>query len=128
MRALLASSIAVSLAACGTASVETEPVTGSDGAAAVSYSDCEQASVVAWVNDPATTTAVLKSAGVTARAATNLVARKPYGSFAAVDAVPQVGPATLEALVAAIAERCEGLAPADVEPIFSPQPMAQSHL
>jgi DNA uptake protein ComE-like DNA-binding protein len=52
------------------------------------------------VNDPATTTALLEDeADIASDAAGNLVARRPFDTVAAIDAVPRVGEATLQRLL-----------------------------
>jgi phosphatidylserine/phosphatidylglycerophosphate/cardiolipin synthase-like enzyme len=96
----------------------------------------EALGVLALVNDPAETAAALKSdAHVTSRVAKNIVAHRNgpdgiastddddrFDSLAELDGVPFVGPATLNALIAAA--RAKGLIHAGptLGVIFSPQP------
>jgi phosphatidylserine/phosphatidylglycerophosphate/cardiolipin synthase-like enzyme len=101
----------------------------------------EAIGVLALVNDATMTAAKLKSeAGITTRAATNIVnhRRGPDGSvntadddkfdtLAELDAIPYVGPATLNALLEAARERGLVASGAKIDVVFSPQPAAESH-
>jgi phosphatidylserine/phosphatidylglycerophosphate/cardiolipin synthase-like enzyme len=102
----------------------------------------EALSIVAMVNDPATTAEVLRAGGVTARAAKNLLAHRdgpdatprttdddPFDALAEVDAVPQVGSATIRKLAELADARgyLEAQRRREVSVIFSPQPIATSH-
>jgi DNA uptake protein ComE-like DNA-binding protein len=108
---------ALSLAsACGPQDVAWDEVDGEldEAQLALTLSSSDTALVLAVVNDPATTAAVLTGrAGVEARAATNLVARRNgadgragtaddvrFTTLAQVDAVPWVGDAALRRLLA----------------------------
>jgi len=97
--------------------------------------------VLALVNDPATTADSLKAgAHVTARVATNIINHRngadgkvgtsddnAFDTLAELDAIPYVGPKTLDALIAMA--NSEGLVHAGpkISVIFSPQPAATSH-
>jgi phosphatidylserine/phosphatidylglycerophosphate/cardiolipin synthase-like enzyme len=103
-----------------------------------SYSECELAEMVAWVNGVATAYELV-DAGVHTRAARNLIAHRDGADQLAatadddlfddaneVDAVPYVGVAAMNQLVFAVEERCS--APPQAEVIFSPQAYEASHL
>ena len=105
------------------------------------FTECELQTVVAHLNDPATTADGLRADGVHGRAASNLVAHRDgvdglagtedddlFVDILEVDAVYYVGPVALEQLVAAIAELCSAPTAGGVEVLFSPQPWERSHL
>ena len=99
-------------------------------------------SVLAMVNDPVTTTAVLKSGKVTSTTATKILAHRDgadgevrsgdedlYDTVAELDAIKGVGPATLRNL-ASLADKLgylEAQERKERHVIFSPQPADQSH-
>ena len=101
----------------------------------------EALGVLALVNDAGLTAATLKAeAGITSRVATNIVThrRGPDGSvntpdddkfdtLRELDAIPYVGPATLNALLEAARARGLVTSGAKVDVVFSPQLAAQSH-
>lgn len=79
---------------------------GHEGYAASLRSACEDAQILALVNDPATTADVLHDLGVYSRGAHALVDARDNGTVfttvVEIDAVPWVGPASLAALYAAV--------------------------
>lgn len=99
-------------------------------------------SVLAMVNDPVTTTAVLKSGKVTSTTAAKILAHRDgadgevrsgdedlYDTVAELDAIKGVGPATLKNL-ASLADKLgylEAQERKERHVIFSPQPADQSH-
>ncbi len=102
---------------------------------------CRVDATLSFLNDPTTTVEVLAELGVYAPARTRLIAHRdgpdglfgtgdddPYDSLAEVDAVPYVGPATLDLLVRHASAACGLAAPGTVEVVFSPKPWGQSHL
>ena len=105
------------------------------------YTECELETVVAHLNDPATTVESLRADGLHTRAARNLLAHRDgpdgapgtadddlFDDILEVDAVYYVGPVALEQLVAIVAPLCEASPDAAVEVFFSPQPRERSHL
>ncbi len=103
----------VSLAACAVETPGADPA-GDLTFPVVTEGSVEEAAVLAFVNDDATTVTVLDDeVPLDARAATNLVARRdgadgvwgtaddaPFVSIADLDSVPWVGPAAIDALLA----------------------------
>ncbi|MDQ3297708.1 MAG: phospholipase D-like domain-containing protein [Myxococcota bacterium] len=101
----------------------------------------EALGVLSLVNDPSIAALELRSAaGITSRVATNIVTRRDgadgvpgtaddnnFDTLAELDAVPYVGPATLNALVECARDRGLVRGAAKIEVVFSPQPAAQSH-
>jgi phosphatidylserine/phosphatidylglycerophosphate/cardiolipin synthase-like enzyme len=101
----------------------------------------EAIGVLALVNDASMTAAKLKAeAGITTRVSTNIAnhRRGPDGSvntaddnkfdtLAELDAIPYVGPATLNALLEAARDRGLVASGAKIDVVFSPQPAAESH-
>lgn len=102
----------------------------------------EALGVLALVNDSGLTAAKLKAdAGVTARVAGNIVKHRlgadgtagtadddPYDTLHELDAIPYVGPATLNALLELARDRgLVGGGAATFEVVFSPQPAASAH-
>jgi phosphatidylserine/phosphatidylglycerophosphate/cardiolipin synthase-like enzyme len=117
---------------------EHDDAVGAGKADGSDFSACELAAVVSLLNAAETSAATLKSAGVHSRAATSLVTHRDgadeafgtsdddrFGDIAEVDAVPWVGAAALRQLVEAAKDRCAG---DDAAAVFSPQPLATSHL
>jgi phosphatidylserine/phosphatidylglycerophosphate/cardiolipin synthase-like enzyme len=94
------------------------------------WTECELREIVSLANAPDTTLATLRSAGVPSRSAQNLISARPFADAQAIDDVPYVGPMTFRRLVEAVADRCATPPPAedDVSVVFSPQPLAASHL
>lgn len=139
LRSLGGLATSLSLLACGadpTASVE------SDATEVFPAASDEALSIVAMVNDPATTAAVLRGGGVTSRATKNLLTHRdgadgqartadddPFDMLAEVDAVSQVGTATIRKLAELAEARgyLEAQRRREVSVIFSPQPIATSH-
>ncbi|MDF1564076.1 MAG: phospholipase D-like domain-containing protein [Deltaproteobacteria bacterium] len=105
---------------------------------------CETARALSFVNDAGTTDEVLAGLGVRSRARKNLLAHRDgpdglpgtedddlFDDLAELDAVPYVGPATLDLIVARGVEAgapCLVSLPGRAEVIFSPQPWQSSHL
>ena len=99
----------------------------------------EAIGVLALVNDTSLTAAKLKTAaGITTRVSTNIVKHRdgasaattdddPYDTLAELDAIPYVGPSTLNALLDAARDRGLVGGAAKIEVIFSPQPAASAH-
>jgi phosphatidylserine/phosphatidylglycerophosphate/cardiolipin synthase-like enzyme len=88
----------------------------------------EARGVLALVNDPGVAIDELDvAAGLSKRAAQNIVAARPFDSLAELDAVAYVGPATLRALLAYAEETGRVVAPPTVDVVFSPQPAASAH-
>lgn len=132
--------------ACTDAGVEdTENAEFGDGKAdgGLEEGSPEALGVLALVNDPAMTAAALKAdAGVTTKVANNIVNHRDgadkksgtsdddrFDTLAELDAIPFVGPATLNALFEAAKDK--GLIPsgggAQIDVMFSPLPAAESH-
>jgi phosphatidylserine/phosphatidylglycerophosphate/cardiolipin synthase-like enzyme len=99
--------------------------------------DCTETQLLGWLNDPDTTFDDLKDIGLHTQAANNLVATRNgadgvagtpddfvFTTLAEVDDVQQVGPVTMETLLA----WGELLCGASAEVLMSPQPYDQSHL
>lgn len=101
----------------------------------------EALGVLALVNDKTMTASKLKAAaGVTIRVSNNITKHRdgadatantadddPFDTLAELDAIPYVGPATLNALVEAARDRGLVAAGAKIDVVFSPQPAASSH-
>src|SRR5262245_43779121 len=101
----------------------------------------EAIGVLRLVNDPAETAATLKSgAGITTRVAGNIVKHRngadgavgtadddEYDTLAELDAIPYVGPATLNALVERARELGYVAGGVKLDMMFSPLPAASSH-
>ncbi len=138
------STLAVGSAACTDSAIEDGegdvfPAGKADGG--IDEGSPEALGVLALVNDPASTRATLKSgAGVTTRVASGIVTHRDgadatagtlddnkFDSLAELDAVPFVGPATLDALLEHARDRGLVQTGATIEVIFSPQLAAQSH-
>jgi len=134
----------VAIAACVDAEVEDGADDGfpsgkADGG--IDEGSPEAIGVLALVNDATMTAAKLKAdAGITTRVATNITnhRRGPDGSvntgdddkfdtLAELDAIPYVGPATLNALLEAARDRGLVASGAKIDVVFSPQPAAESH-
>ncbi len=140
------SALLLAVPACTDAGVEDGenaefPAGKSDGG--IEEGSPEALGVLALVNDPAMTQAALKAdAGLTSKVAKNIVTRRDgadakagtaddntFDTLAELDAVPFVGPVTLNALLEAA--RDKGLIPtkgsAQIDVMFSPLPAAESH-
>ncbi len=140
------SALLLALPACTDAGVEDGeneefPSGKSDGG--IDEGSAEALGVLALVNDPAMTPAALKAdAGITSKVAKNIVTHRDgadaktgtadddkFDTLAELDAIPFVGPATLNALLEAA--RDKGLIPtkggAQIDVMFSPLPAAESH-
>ena len=101
----------------------------------------EALGVLALVNDKSLTATKLKSAaGITIRVSNNITRHRdgadlapntpdddPFDTLAELDAIPYVGPATLNALLEAARDRGLVSMGAKIDVIFSPQPAASSH-
>lgn len=101
----------------------------------------EAAGVLRLVNDPAETSATLKAgAKVTTRVANNIVKHRngadgavstgdddPFDTLAELDAIPYVGPVTLNALLARARALGYVTSGTSLDVVFSPKPAAQSH-
>ena len=124
----------------GTEDGEDDAFVGADGKADGPFNDCEQREALAFVNAPATGVPELRAAGLTTRAAGNVVTRRngddalpgtsddrPYPSLRELDAVPYIGPASFRKLVARVQARCEAAPTGTAEVIFSPQPADRTH-
>lgn len=100
MRLLL--SLSLGLAACAPPSVHPPE----ESAALSSRSACEDQLVLAWVNDPATTSLDLRAAGVYARGANRIIGTRDAGvvfaTVAEIDAIPYVGAGSMAALYDAV--------------------------
>ncbi len=107
---------------------------GAGKADGTAFTECELDAVVRLVNSPDTTSDSLRAGGVHTRAANNLMAARPEGGFAdiqAIDDVSWVGPVAMRQLVDMVADRCEdggGSGDTDIEVRFSPLPHDESHL
>lgn len=122
-------SLFAALAACS-------PVYLAPGAPdAAERSACAENAIVAFVNAPASTEAVMVGAGVYVLGARNVIAVRDgadkvpgtaddhaFGSVAEIDAVPQIGTSSMAALEAVGAAAC------DAAVVFSPQPWSSSNL
>jgi phosphatidylserine/phosphatidylglycerophosphate/cardiolipin synthase-like enzyme len=129
----------VSLAACigdEELSPDGEFEDGADAGKAdgSSFSDCELEHVLALVNDPATTEATLRAAGVHTRAARNIISYRDsrdtnhnFDDVSELDSVSYVGPTAFQQLVAMVEAECTGRSN-EPEVIFSPQAYEHSHL
>ena len=100
----------------------------------------EALGVLALVNDKSMSAAKLKSAaGITSRVSTNITKHRdgadatdlgdddPFDTLAELDAIPYVGPATLNALLEAARDRGLVASGAKIDVVFSPQTSANSH-
>lgn len=99
----------------------------------------EALGVLALVNDKTMTAAKLKSAaGITSRVSNNIANHRdgatadpgdddPFDTLAELDAIPYVGPATLNALLEAARDRGLVATGAKIDVVFSPQTGANSH-
>lgn len=140
----LLSSMVVLVTACVEAEIEDGAEDGfpsgkADGG--IDEGSPEAIGVLAFVNDASMTAANLKAeAGVTIRVANNIVNHRlgPDGSvntpdddkfdtLAELDAIPYVGPATLNALLEAARDRGLVTSGAKIDVVFSPQPATESH-
>lgn len=99
-----------------------------------SFSDCELDAVLALLNDPTTTEALLRSGGVHSRAARNIISYRDqrdtnhtFDGVDELDSVSYVGPAAFQQLVAMVEGECTGRSN-EPEVIFSPQAYETSHL
>jgi phosphatidylserine/phosphatidylglycerophosphate/cardiolipin synthase-like enzyme len=140
----LLSALLLAPAACGDADVDSpdgrDEVAFVDGKADANWGECELDSVLALVNDPATSADDLKDGGVHSRAANNIIDARngddgeagtnddvAFESVRDIDDVFYVGPVALDQLVALVADRCI-IAATQTEVIFSPQDYEDSHL
>ncbi|HSA24498.1 MAG TPA: phospholipase D-like domain-containing protein, partial [Myxococcota bacterium] len=109
------------------------------GKADDAWGACQVRQVLAWVNEPTTSAAVLKTIGLTSRPCKNIVSHRDgqdrlpttadddlFDTIEELDAVPYVGPKAMQRLVEAVAERCQ--ARPEPELVFSPQAYEASHL
>jgi phosphatidylserine/phosphatidylglycerophosphate/cardiolipin synthase-like enzyme len=88
----------------------------------------EARGVLALVNDPSVDVGELDvAAGLSKRAAQNIVAARPFENLADLDAVPYVGVATLNQLLEYARDTGRVVAPPSVDVVFSPQPAASAH-
>ena len=134
--------LAVTLPACVDGDVEDGETDGfpsgkADGG--IDEGSAEALGVLALVNDTSLTAAKLKAAaGITTRVSTNIVKHRdgtssgtadddPYDTLAELDAIPYVGPSTLNALLDAARDRGLVGGGAKIEVVFSPQPAASAH-
>jgi len=145
---VLRSVVAVSLLASVPACVEPEVEDGVNDAfpsgkadGGIDEGSPEAAGVLRLVNDPAETAASLKSgANVTSRVAGNIIKKRngadgapntsdddKFDNLAELDAVPYVGPATLNALLARARALGYVTPGASMDVVFSPKPAADSH-
>ena len=85
---------------------------------------CWQTGAVAYVNDPTTSADDLRAIGVHSRGADEIVAARPVADIEALDAVKQVGPATL----AALESYANDTLCTRGETVMSPQAYHESHL
>lgn len=98
------------------------------------FSECELASVLEWVNNPATTEQTLRDEGVHTRAARNIIDYRDnqdennhFDDVEELDDVYFVGPVAFQQMVAAVEGECGGR-DGQTEVVFSPQPYDDSHL
>ncbi len=134
----------VALSSCMEAEVEdgaTDSFPSGKADGGIDEGSPEAIGVLAFVNDASMTAPKLKAeAGITSRVSNNIVnhRRGPDGSvntadddkfdtLAELDAIPYVGPATLNALLEAARERGLVASGAKIDVVFSPQPAAESH-
>ncbi len=134
----------VTAAACGESEGESpdgrDDVAFAGGKADANWSECELNSVLALVNDPATTEEDLKDGGLHSRAAGNIIEARNgddgiagttddqlFDTAQALDDVYYVGPVALDQLTAMVESRCI-IAATQTEVIFSPQDYEDSHL
>ncbi|MEM9195185.1 MAG: phospholipase D-like domain-containing protein [Myxococcota bacterium] len=89
---------------------------------------CQEDRILGWLNDSSTDTEALRGFGVSSRAANNLIEARPFSSLEEVDAVPYVGPVTMQRLHSAVSGQCGGPTGDAPSVVFSPQPVDQSHL
>jgi phosphatidylserine/phosphatidylglycerophosphate/cardiolipin synthase-like enzyme len=126
--------LSILLLSCATAGVPACAADTSDeGTAESDFTEgsAEARAILALVNDPAVKAdELVREAKITTPAANNIVARRdagPIESLAALDAVPEVGPATIAKLLA-YAKKKGLFGASGVEVVFSPQPAESSHL
>ena len=126
--------LSILLLSCATAGVPACAADTSDeGTAESDFTEgsAEARAILALVNDPAVKAdELVREAKITTPAATNIVARRdarPIESLAALDAVPEVGPATIAKLLG-YAKKKGLFGASGVEVVFSPQPAESSHL
>ncbi|MEZ4255268.1 MAG: phospholipase D-like domain-containing protein [Polyangiales bacterium] len=126
--------LAVGLIAAGCSgasrATDADAVDGITGGKAdgTAFSTCELDAIVELLNDPTTTEDALRDAGVSSKAASNLVLARPFADAEAVDAVRYVGSSALRSLATLVAGECVGTTP-PIEVVFSPaSTRAQSHL
>ncbi len=141
----LLSLLAINLSACVDAEVEDGENDGfpsgkADGG--IDEGSAEALGVLALVNDGTLTAAKLKTAaGITTRVSNNIVKHRngadgsvgttdddPYDTLAELDAIPYVGPATLNALLEAARDRGLVGGASKIEVLFSPQPAEATHM
>lgn len=88
----------------------------------------EAMGVLALVNDAGVDVEELDvAAGLSSRVAKNIVAARPFADLRALDAVPYVGPAALQQLVAYAEDTGRVVRGAQIGVTFSPQPAATAH-
>jgi phosphatidylserine/phosphatidylglycerophosphate/cardiolipin synthase-like enzyme len=94
----------------------------------ITEGSAQAGAILALVNDPAVDKDELDyDAGLSSRAAGNIIAARPFATLAALDAVAYVGEATLNQLLTyATAQGYVGNAP-KIDVVFSPQPAGQTH-
>ncbi|MDF1561962.1 MAG: phospholipase D-like domain-containing protein [Deltaproteobacteria bacterium] len=133
-------------AACGGGTYATGQGSGSQYATgkADAYGTCETGRALDFVNAASTTDETLQNLGARSRARKNILAHRNgpdgvlgssdddlFDSLAELDAIPYVGPVTLDAIVAHALETgapCVASSTGTVEVVFSPQPWHLSHL
>lgn len=124
---LFCSLLAAAVPACAVDSGGDEAAAESD----FTEGSAEARAILALVNDPRVTVAELDvDAGIAKPAAENIIARRdeaPIETLRELDAVPQVGPATIKKLFE-YAKKKGLFGTGKVEVVFSPQPPASSHL
>jgi phosphatidylserine/phosphatidylglycerophosphate/cardiolipin synthase-like enzyme len=145
LRPILAAALLTAVPACVDSEVEdgiNDPFPSGKADGGIDEGSPEALGVLRLVNDPAETAATLKSgAKITSRVANNIVKHRngadgtvgtgdddKFDTLAELDAIPYVGPATLNALLArarALGYVASGSVSLDVN--FSPKPAAQSH-
>ncbi len=94
----------------------------------ITEGSAQAAAILALVNDLTVDKEELDiDAGLTARAAGNIIAARPFATLKAVDDVPYVGTATLNALLKYATAK--GLLPGgkSIDVVFSPQPVGATH-
>jgi phosphatidylserine/phosphatidylglycerophosphate/cardiolipin synthase-like enzyme len=124
----LASSLAIT--GCGADAEVEDGENDSFGGKADSIAEgsAEANGILALVNDPAVDFEELDvDAGLSSRVARNIIDRRPFETLAALDAVPYVGTATLNALLAYAREKGLVNAGPTISVIFSPQVAPNTH-